>query len=231
MGLPRTGGGHPGRAGRATDLAHPRPRARAESAAALDGRAGDAGERERRVGEGIGDIAIVRLAEHPAAPQQSQDAPQHEPRSSASRMRCRRMLQLCGFPRVRLRQPPGARATDPADLPAHRTAYERCDVTALEQAATVVEFLYYPLERRPARPSGRDRGKPRERPVASTSPRYRRCYLLLLPRPRPRGSIPPASTLQGGDLPRTFASQAPGDRRGVLPGSGSSRPARFLSRH
>jgi hypothetical protein len=35
----------------------------------------------------------------------------------------------------------------------------------------------------------------------------RGCYLLLLPRPRPRGSIPPASTFQGGDLPRTFASR------------------------
>lgn len=43
-------------------------------------------------------------------------------------------------------QPPGARDTDPAGLPAHGTAYEQGDVTALEQAAAALEV--------PALPSG-----------------------------------------------------------------------------
>jgi hypothetical protein len=60
MGLPRAGGV-------TQDAPGTRPiwstRARAESAPALDGRACDAGERERRVGEGLGDVAIVRAVQ------------------------------------------------------------------------------------------------------------------------------------------------------------------------
>ena len=83
--------------------------------------------------------------------------------------------------------------------------------------------------------------------VTWTTSRSRRCYLLLLPRPRPRGSIPPASTFQGGDLPGTFVSRgfgarsvrarnvsvsrAPeGDSAPVLRRSGSTRAVRRLTR-
>jgi len=38
--------------------------------------------------------------------------------------------------KVHLRQPPGGRATDVADFPAHKTAYALRDVTALEREAT-----------------------------------------------------------------------------------------------
>lgn len=38
--------------------------------------------------------------------------------------------------KVHVRQPPGGRATDPADFPAHKTAYALRDVAALEHAAT-----------------------------------------------------------------------------------------------
>ena len=58
----------------APDLQHPRARARTEGTAALDGRVRDAGQRERRLGEGIGGVAVLRLGEYPAPPQQAQDA-------------------------------------------------------------------------------------------------------------------------------------------------------------
>src|SRR5262249_34693353 len=44
-------------------------------------------------------------------------------------------------------------------------------------------------------PEGRDGGKRRDRAVAATSRRSCGSYLLLLPRPRPGGSIPPPPLL------------------------------------
>ena len=47
---------------------------RAEGRASLDGRARDPGQCQRRLGQGIGCITLLRLAEDPATPQQPQDA-------------------------------------------------------------------------------------------------------------------------------------------------------------
>jgi hypothetical protein len=64
------------------------------------------------------------------------------------------MPQLCGCSAGSPASTAGRACHRSRQLAAHGTAYKRCDVTALEQAATAVEFLHYPLEVVPVRPSG-----------------------------------------------------------------------------
>ena len=65
VGLAGAGGGHPGRAWHAPELQHPRPGPRPEGAAALDRGTRDAGEREGRLGEGIGRVVVRRVQADP----------------------------------------------------------------------------------------------------------------------------------------------------------------------
>jgi hypothetical protein len=74
VGLARCGRGDPGDARHAADLEDARPGAGPEGTPALHGRACDPGQGQSRLGEGIGRVALLRLAEHPPPSQEPEDA-------------------------------------------------------------------------------------------------------------------------------------------------------------